>query len=242
MKKLSAQEIRSELRSLANLNQATKLAWFFKTAKGEYGEGDKFLGIKVPVLRTIAREYAALPLSEIEKLAKSKFHEERFTAIVILTNQYKKAKSTIEKKKIFDLYVKLIDSGAVNNWDLVDVSAPYIGQYLLEMRNPSDFLRKFGLKDELWRERASIMFTFAFIRAGETHVAFDVVEGFLSHKHDLIHKAAGWMLREAGKRDSSGLKSFLATHASQMPRTMLRYSIEKLSEQERRRWLSQSGD
>jgi 3-methyladenine DNA glycosylase AlkD len=239
MTQLSANQVSKELRSLANPNQAVQLEWFFKTEKGQYGEGDRFLGIKVPISRAIAKDYAALPQPEIAKLANSKFHEERFVAVVILTNQFRKLKDPSAKRELFDLYVKLIDLGAVNNWDLVDVSAPYIGEYLLEMRNPTKYLVEFGKKGNLWRERTSIMFTFPFIRAGNTEVAFEVVEKFLSHPHDLIHKAAGWMLREAGKRDSSGLRNFLKAHASNMPRTMLRYSIEKMSEQERKRWLNQ---
>lgn len=235
----TAKQVSSELRSLANPKQAVNLSWFFKTGKGEYGEGDVFLGIKVPQSRTVAKKFATLPLSEIEKLSKSKYHEERFTALVILVNQFKKAKGDAEQKALFDFYVKLIDQGAVNNWDLVDVSAPYIGEYLFTISDPIKFLLQFAKRKGLWHERTSIMFTFPFIRVGNTEVAFQVVEKFLAHEHDLIHKASGWMLREAGKRSVRELRGFLAAHAAQMPRTMLRYAIEKLPEQERKRWLSQ---
>jgi 3-methyladenine DNA glycosylase AlkD len=240
MIQLTAKQVSAELRAVANPKQAANLSWFFKTGKGEYGEGDVFLGIKVPQSRLVARKYSALPVSEIEKLSKSKYHEERFTAIVILVNQFKKAKTESEQKKLFNFYVKLIDQGAVNNWDLVDVSAPYMGEYLFSLPDPTKYLLKFGKKGYLWRERVSIMFTFPYIRIGNTEVAFQVVEKFLKHEHDLIHKAAGWMLREAGKRSVTGLRTFLSAHSSTMPRTMLRYAIEKLPEQERKRWLSQT--
>jgi 3-methyladenine DNA glycosylase AlkD len=157
---------------------------------------------------------------------------------VILVNQFKKAKTQAEKKSLFDFYVKLVDQGSVNNWDLVDVSAPYFGEYLFTKSNPTKYLLQFGKRGHLWRERVAIMFTFPFIRVGNTEVAFEVVEKYLHHEHDLIHKASGWMLREAGKRSVSQLRSFLSAHAADMPRTMLRYAIEKLPEQERKRWLS----
>lgn len=235
----SAKQVSSELRSLANPQQAANLSWFFKTGKGQYGEGDVFLGIKVPESRAVARRFANLSLAEIEKLSKSKYHEERFTAIVILVNQFKKAMTETEQKRLFDFYVKLVDSGAVNNWDLVDVSAPYFGEFLFNKSDPTKFILQFGKSGNLWRERASIMFTFPFIRVGNTEIAFEIVEKYLKHNHDLIHKAAGWMLREAGKRSGTGLRSFLSVHVTVMPRTMLRYAIEKLPEQERKRWLNQ---
>ncbi len=238
MSQPTAKQVSAELRTLANPKQAANLSWFFKTSKGEYGEGDVFLGIKVPQSRTVAKKFASLSLSEIEKLSKSKYHEERFTAIVILVNQFKKAKTEAEQKSLFDFYVKLVDQGSVNNWDLVDVSAPYFGEYLFTKSNPTKYLLQFGKRGHLWRERVAIMFTFPFIRVGNTEVAFEVVEKYLHHEHDLIHKASGWMLREAGKRSVSQLRSFLSAHAADMPRTMLRYAIEKLPEQERKRWLS----
>lgn len=150
----------------------------------------------------------------------------------------RKAKTTIARKEIFDFYMKLVGDNLVNNWDLVDASAPYIGQYLLETQNPLAYLKKLGRSKNLWTQRVSIMFLFPFTRTGKTNLTFELTKDFLDHPHDLIHKAAGWMLREAGKRDVAGLRGFLSIHAAKMPRTMLRYSIEKLSEKERKKWMS----
>lgn len=240
MTQLLAKQVSEELRKIADKKTAETLSWFFKTGKGEYGEGDKFLGVKVPQSRTIAKKYSALSLTEIEKLAKSKFHEERFTATVILVNQFKKSRKAEERKKLFDFYLKLINSGAVNNWDLIDVSAPYLGEYLLDSKEPIMFLEKLAKSKNLWNQRAAIMFTWAFIREHDLQPTFTITQLHLKHPHDLIHKACGWMLREAGKRDLSALRLFLTEHSAIMPRTMLRYSIEKLSETERKKWLSQS--
>lgn len=240
MTQLLAKQVSEELRRIADKKAAETLSWFFKTGKGEYGEGDKFLGVKVPQSRAIAKKYAALSLTEIEKLAQSKFHEERFTATIILVNQFKKSKKPDERKKLFDFYLNLINSGAVNNWDLIDVSAPYLGEYLLDAKDPLLFLNKLAKSKNLWNQRAAIMFTWAFIREHDLEPTFTITQLHLKHPHDLIHKACGWMLREAGKRDLSALRSFLTEHSATMPRTMLRYTIEKLSETERKKWLSQS--
>ena len=238
MAQLLAKQVSQDLRKLADKEVAKNLSWFFKTGKGEYGEGDKFLGIKVPQSRTISKKYDALPLTEIEKLAKSVYHEERFTAVVILVNQFKRQKSDADKKKYLDFYLKLINAGSVNNWDLIDVSAPYLGSYLLDMPNPLALLKKLAKSKNLWNQRASIMLTWPLIRKGSLNETFEIVRGFLTHRHDLIHKACGWMLREAGKRSITELRQFLDSHADVMPRTMLRYAIEKMGEAERKKWLN----
>lgn len=234
---LKARQVSSDLRKLADKEIARNLSWYFKTGKGEYGEGDKFLGIKVPQLRSIARNYADLSLTEIANLSKSIYHEERFTAVVILVNQYKKLKDNQAKKTYFDFYLKLVASGSLNNWDLIDVSAPYLGEYLLEFPDRRELLQKLARSRNLWNQRSSIMLTWPFIRSGKFEFTFEIVEELLNHRHDLIHKAAGWMLREIGKRDPIALRGFLKRHASTMPRVMLRYAIERMPERERKTWL-----
>lgn len=233
----TAFDVSRELAKLANPHLAEKQLHFYQTQKGGYGEGDRFLGIRVPDSRRVAAGYSELSLIELRKLAKSHFHEERFVALVILNNKFKRSKNTSNRKEIFDFYAQLVDSDLVNNWDLVDASAPYIGQYLLETKKPLDYLKKLANSKSLWKQRVSIMFLFPFIRNDSPGIAFEFVREFLDHPHDLIHKAAGWMLREAGMRDLAGLREFLSSYATSMPRTMLRYSIEKLSEKERKKWL-----
>lgn len=235
---MQAKQVSQALRKLADKEVAKNLSWFFKTGKGEYGEGDKFLGIKVPQSREVAKKYAALTFTEIAELAKSKYHEERFTAVVILVNQFKKQKTEADKKRYFDFYLKLINTGAVNNWDLIDVSAPYLGAYLLDKDDALTFLVKLSKSKNLWNQRAAIMLTWPMIRRGTLEATFTITEKFLKHPHDLIHKACGWMLREAGKRNIKDLRVFLSSHAATMPRTMLRYAIEKMPEVERKQWLS----
>lgn len=239
MTQLQAKQVSQALRKLANKEVAKTHSSFFKTGKGEYGEGDKFLGIKVPQSRDVAKKFAALPLGEIAELAKSEYHEERFTAVVIFVNQFKKQKTESDKKKYFDFYLKLINSGSVNNWDLIDVSAPYLGAYLLDKGDALDFLLKLSKSKNLWNQRAAIMLTWPMIRKGVLEPTFTITEKFLEHPHDLIHKACGWMLREAGKRSIQELRDFLSAHAETMPRTMLRYAIERMTETERKKWLSQ---
>jgi 3-methyladenine DNA glycosylase AlkD len=157
-----------------------------------------------------------------------------------LTLQYKSAKERAEKKKLFDLYMKAMTAGYVNNWDLVDVTAPIIGEYLIDTDDPYVLLYKLSKSKSLWQRRVSIVFTFAFIRAGDIEPTFEISEKLLHDKHDLIHKAVGWALREAGKLNGIALRNFLTAHSHEMPRTMLRYSIEKFSERERKKWLLES--
>ena len=230
----------SQLKALANPSRAFGLQKFFQTAKGQYGEGDIFLGLTVPEVRTIAIKYKKLPLNEIEKLTSSDFHEFRVCGLVILTLQFKVSKERSEQKKIFNFYMKQAKAGYVNNWDLVDVTAPIIGAYLVGENDPYPLLEKLARSKSLWDRRLAIIFTFAFIRAGELDPTIEISQRLLKDEHDLIHKAVGWMLREVGKRDIQILRAFLNENAQQMPRTMLRYAIEKMSEVERKKWLINS--
>jgi len=237
---MSAILVKKELQALANRGKAHDLQKFFQTAPGQYGEGDIFLGLAVPQVREIAKKYKDLSLQQVEILTRSEFHEVRLCGLVILTIQYKGTKERKEKKKIFDLYMKALYAGGINNWDLVDVTAPIIGAYLIDAKDPFRLLFKLAKSKSLWQRRASIVFTFAFIRAGEIEPTFEMAEKLLDDEHDLIHKAVGWALREAGKLNGIALRDFLLEHSHEMPRTMLRYSIEKFPEKERKKWLLDS--
>jgi 3-methyladenine DNA glycosylase AlkD len=237
---MSATQVQKEIQALANRGRARDLQKFFQTAPGQYGEGDVFLGLTVPQVRSIAREYKGISLREIEVLIRSEFHEVRLCGLVILTLQYKATKERKEKKKLFDLYMKSMTAGCINNWDLVDVTAPIIGEFLIDSEDPYILLNKLAKSKSLWQRRVSIVFTFAFIRAGDIEPTFLMAEKLLGDKHDLIHKAVGWALREAGKLNGKELRGFLSNHSHEMPRTMLRYSIEKFSERERKQWLIDS--
>ena len=228
----------NELKALANPSRAFGLQKFFQTAKGQYGEGDVFLGLTVPEVRKVAAKYKNLSFQEIEKLTSSRFHEFRLCGLVILTLQFKSNKEPLEQQKVFNFYMRQAKAGYVNNWDLVDVTAPILGNYLVGQKDPYPFLEKLARSKSLWERRLAIIFTFAFIRAGELDPTIEISQKLLKDEQDLIHKAVGWMLREVGKQDGQLLRTFLSANASQMPRTMLRYSIEKFSESERRKWLS----
>jgi len=237
---MSATQVVKEIQALSNRGRAHDLQKFFQTAPGQYGEGDFFLGLTVPQVRTVAKEYKAISLDEIDLLVRSKFHEVRLCGLVILTLQYKAAKERKTRKKLFDLYMKAMTDGYINNWDLVDVTAPIIGEYLIDSDDPYLLLYKLAKSKSLWQRRVSMVFTFAFIRSGDIEPTFEMAEKLLHDKHDLIHKAVGWALREAGKLNGIALRNFLAAHSHEMPRTMLRYSIEKFSERERKKWLLES--
>jgi 3-methyladenine DNA glycosylase AlkD len=235
---MSAARVTKAIQSLASPTQARHLQRFFKTSKGEYGYGDVFLGLTVPQIRKIANEYKDLTLPQIDKLMASKFHEVRFSGLVILTLQFKSSSESIVHKKIFDFYLKQVKAERVNNWDLVDVSAPIIGQYLIGLGSSNQLLLKLARSKSLWQRRVAIVFTFAFIREGIPQPTVVVAQELLYDDQDLIHKATGWMLREMGKRNPIELRKFLERHVSVMPRTMLRYAIEKFSETERKKWLA----
>lgn len=226
-------KIKSELKKLSNKDKAKVYAWFFKTGKGEYGEGDKFLGITVPKQRKVAKNFLDLSLREIKELLESPIHEHRFTALEILVMQFEKG-SEKEKKLIANFYLK--NAKLANNWDLVDTSAPYIlGEYFKD-KNKS-VLYKLARSKNLWEKRIAIVSTFAFIKQNDLGDTFKISEMLLNDKNDLIHKAVGWMLREAGKKDKQKLLKFLDKNGKKMPRTTLRYSIEKFSKKERIRCL-----
>ena len=230
----------ADLRAFAKKGRTSDLARFYKTAPGEYGEGDLFLGGTVPQTRSVAKKYQNLELKEVEKLFTSPFHEARLCAAIILNLQFKLTKTSQERKKIFDFYLKQVRAERVNNWDIVDVSAPWMGVYLVEVEDPIPLLIKLSRSKSLWQRRVSIILTFALIRAGDLEPTIIIAQSLLKDDQDLIHKAVGWMLRELGKKDVMMLRRFLSEHAHEMPRTMLRYSIEKLPERERKKWLAES--
>jgi 3-methyladenine DNA glycosylase AlkD len=237
---VSAKIALEDLKSFSKKARVSDLARFYKTAPGEYGEGDLFLGGSVPQTRSVAKKHQNLELREVEKLFNSQFHEARLCAAIILNLQFKSAKKTLERKRIFDFYLKQVRAGRVNNWDIVDVSAPWMGVYLTEVEDPMPLLIKLSKSKSLWQRRVSIMLTFALIRNGNLEPTIIVSKALLEDDQDLIHKAVGWMLRELGKKDIRLLRKFLTDHSHQMPRTMLRYSIEKLPERERKNWLDAS--
>ncbi len=232
------EEIRKDIRSFARPAHAIDLAWFYKTGPGEYGEGDKFLGVKVPETRLVAREFKNADWETIWELGQSEYHEDRLCAVVILTNQYEKAKDPAARKDLFAKYLSLYDIGCINNWDLVDVSANRFGKELIGDPKAIEFLLKRAKSKNLWIQRSAVILTFPMIAQFDMAPTIAVCEELLNHPHDLIHKAVGWSLREMGKKDLRALRDFLEQHAATMPRTALRYAIEKLSEKDRQDWLS----
>jgi 3-methyladenine DNA glycosylase AlkD len=230
-----AERVVSALNDAADPAKARVLAGFFKTGKGHYGEGDVFIGVTVPMQRVIAKRFHDLSLDDIEALLARPVHEERLTALLILVSQFEKAKDPRSRKRIFDFYRAHLSR--VNNWDLVDLSAPSIaGKYLLD-RDPAPLFR-LAKSSHLWSRRVGIVATFAFIQEGRFDETLRIAEMLLSDPHDLLHKAVGWMLREVGKRDEAALLNFLESHAERMPRTMLRYAIERLAEKKRKDFLA----
>jgi 3-methyladenine DNA glycosylase AlkD len=229
-----ANDLQTRLRSLGNPSDAVFLARFFKTGPGQYGEGDSFIGVRVPVIRKVAREFKGMPLAEVECLLHSEIHEERMAALAILVMQATKADAKT-KKAIYELY--LANTQFINNWDLVDLSAPQIvGVYLADKsRKP---LHRLATSSRLWDRRISILATFHFIRMGDFADTLKLAELLLGDREDLMHKAVGWMLREVGKRDVTVLEAFLHLHCRVMPRTMLRYALEKFSERKRREYMA----
>lgn len=230
---MKAKDLQKELRKLGTAERAKASLWFFKTGPGEYGEGDIFYGVSVPAQRQLARKYKKLSLQEIEKLLNSKYHEDRLTALFILVLKYKNA-DTEEKEKIAVFYLKNKDF--VNNWDLVDSSAPYIlGDYLMERDRKIIYM--LAKSPNLWDRRISVITTAWFIREEQYADTLNISEILLRDKEDLIHKAVGWMLREAGKKSMETEEKFLKKYSKEMPRTMLRYAIEKFPEEKRLKYL-----
>jgi len=232
---MKSNNVKKYLRKAADKKKAIILARFFKTGKGDYGEGDVFLGVVVPQQRKIAAKFAELPLKEIKELLKSKIHEERLTGLIILVNQYKKSlKDEVLREQTFRFYVKNIFT--VNNWDLVDLSCrDIIGEHLITHQRK--ILYQFAKSQDMWKRRIAIVSTWAFIRKNDFNDTLRLAETLFNDKRDLIHKAVGWMLREVGKKDERVLRQFLDKNASKMPRVMLRYSIERLPENKRRKYL-----
>jgi 3-methyladenine DNA glycosylase AlkD len=224
---------RRRLRTFADRRRAIFVQRFFKTGAGEYGEGDRFLGLTVPHLREVAREFRSLSLADLRRLLASRWHEERLLALVILVDRYARA-GDAERKAIYRLYIASTDR--INNWDLVDASAPQIVGAHLARRSRAPLYRLVKSKS-VWERRIAIMATFHFIRLGEFEDSLALTAALLDDKHDLIHKAAGWMLREIGKRDRAVEEAFLRKHAAKMPRTMLRYAIERFPPAVRRRYM-----
>jgi len=229
----TADAVKAHLLDLANPATAAILQRFFKTAPGQYGAGDLFHGIKVPVLRQAAKRFVALPLDQVQVLLDSPIHEERLVALVILCLRFPKADAA-QRKAIYRLY--LANTARINNWDLVDVSAEHVvGAYLADKdRTP---LLRLAKSKVLWERRIAIVATFHFLRRGELGPTLEIAERLVNDAHDLIHKAVGWLLREVGKRDRAALEAFLARHCATMPRTALRYAIERFDPPTRRRYL-----
>ena len=223
--------LEKELKIKANLEKAKILQRFFKTGPGEYGEGDVFLGIVVPEIRKLVKKYSNLKIKEIIKLLHSKIHEERLTALLIMVNKFQVEE---DKEKIYNLYLK--NTKYINNWDLVDLSAgKIIGDYLLN--KPKSILYKLAKSKSIWERRISIIATFNFIKNNKFTETLKISKILLNDEHDLIHKAVGWMLREIGKKDLKIEESFLRKYCKKMPRTMLRYAIEKFPEKKRKQYL-----
>lgn len=238
---MNANDVKKSVRDLKDSAKAKIMQGFFKTGKGEYGEGDIFLGLTVPQSRTVAKRYKGLPLGEVSKLLHSPFHEERLIALLILVEQFSKADEGT-RRKIYEFYLK--NTKYINNWDLVDLSADKIvGAYLSD--KPRGVLYKLAKSKSLWERRIAVLATFYFIKNNEFSETLKIAKVLVRDEpilqaqggHDLIHKAVGWMLREIGKRSLSTEEKFLKEHYKEMPRTMLRYAIERFPEAKRQRYL-----
>jgi 3-methyladenine DNA glycosylase AlkD len=226
--------IQRDLRAAADPVKAAFFPKFFKAGKGEYAEGDQFLGLSVPQVRSIMKQYANLPLDDIHALLQSKWHEERLAGFLLLVLQYERGNDS-DRVSVVRFYTEHLDYA--NNWDLVDASAyKILGRHLLGTKDPA-ILDRLAASGHLWRERTAVVATYAFIREGDFSHTFRLAEGFLCHPHDLMHKATGWMLREVGKRNKTALCAFLDKNAVCMPRTMLRYAIERFPESLRQHYL-----
>lgn len=230
---MTAQDIQKRLKTLADKEHAAVSQRFFKTGPGEYGEGDVFIGIRVPVLRKLAGEYSDLPVEEIAILLRSHIHEERLLALLLLVGSFSKG-GEAARKSIYELYLK--NTGFINNWDLVDSSAEHIvGAYLMD--KSKGVLYRLAESESLWDRRISIMSTFHFIKRHEFSETLKIAKMMFFDRQDLIHKATGWMLREIGKRHLQTEEEFLKEHYKKIPRTMLRYAVERFPEEKRQHYL-----
>lgn len=231
---MTLSEIRNEIRSYANPAKAASFSRFFKTEKAEYGEAEKFLGVQVPKIRKVAEKLQRKKIEDHKSFLHSKWHEERLLAVISLSYIYKKADQKT-KHKIFKFVNNNIKG--VNNWDLVDILSPKIyGPYVLEF-DKYNLLKKHARSKNLWNRRIAIVSTFAHLRAGSVMETYEISNILLEDDHDLIHKAVGWLLREAGKRDMNKLYDYIGKNGKKMPRTMLRYAIEKVPEKKRKKIL-----
>jgi 3-methyladenine DNA glycosylase AlkD len=225
----TAADVQRALRKLASPKNAVGAARFFKCGRGEYGEGDVFIGVTVPEQRRIAKRFGTLPLRETEKLLRSRIHEDRLTALFILVHQ---SRDDAVREQIRRSYLKHLKH--VNNWDLVDSSA----EYIIGNGGGMPLLEKLAASSHLWSRRIAVIATCHDIKRGSAKATLRIAERLVADDHDLIHKAVGWMLREVGKRvDREALRGFLSRHAARMPRTMLRYAIEHLPQPEREKWM-----
>lgn len=230
-----ASQITSDLKALGNPDKAAHLSRFFKTGKGQYGEGDLFIGVTVPEQRNVVKKYQTADLETLEKLICSPFHEIRLTAILILLSKYEKEKETEVRKTYVDFYIT--HTPYINNWDLVDLSCyKLLGHWLAD--KDRNILYEWAVCDDLWKQRISIVSCMHFIRKGDFHDCLAISDLLIHHPHDLIHKAVGWLLRETGKKDRAVLTGFLNNRYKTMPRTMLRYAIEHFPETERKKYLN----
>lgn len=231
-----ATAIIQRLESFVNEEKREFLPHFFKTGKGEYGEGDKFLGIVVPNIRKVAKEYRGTSLETVGELLLSPWHEVRMFGLLLLVDAFKRGGEE-QRREIFSYY--LAHTSGINNWDLVDLSAPYIvGAYLLdEGRMERQVLYRLANSDNLWEQRIAVVSTITLIRNNEFDETLKLAQLLMNHPHDLMHKAIGWMLREVGKKNETVLRSFLDAHGLEMPRTMLRYAIERFDENVRQYYL-----
>ena len=233
---LKTRDVKKSLKKLSNPEHAAVSQRFFKTGPGEYGEGDIFIGIRVPVLRKLASEFKDLPVSEVKILLQSPIHEERLLAILLFIHIFKNRADGVQKD-IYELYLKSTEF--INNWDLVDASADHIvGTYLRDKSKRP--LYRLAKSKNLWERRIAIMATFHFVKRHDFSETLKISNMLVCDRHDLIHKATGWMLREIGKRDLKAEETFLKEHYKKIPRTMLRYAIEKFPEEKRQRYLKGS--
>jgi 3-methyladenine DNA glycosylase AlkD len=227
-------KVQKVIREFKDVKYSEKCKRFFKTEKGEYGYGDLFLGVKSPVIRQLAKDNTEICFSNVKKLVKSKYHEERLLGLIILVNKYKKAKTIDAQEEIFQIYISHFKY--INNWDLVDVTCPHIiGKHLMD--RDRSILYTWAKSDDLWTKRIAMITNWWFVRNGDLKEVFKISKILLNDEHDLIHKAVGWMLREAGKKDIIKTENFLMKYYKSMPRTMLRYAIEKFPENKRQNYL-----
>lgn len=231
---ITTRHIKDELATLGNPAKAAHLSGFFKTGKGQYGEGDLFIGVTVPEQRNVAKKYQDADFSVLEELIRSPFHEERLTALLILEHQFTKHKKDEERQRHIDFYIS--HTNYINNWDLVDLSCyKILGKWLAD--KDRGLLYEWAAEDHLWRQRIAIVTCMYFVRQGDFQDCMAISDLLLNHPHDLIHKAVGWLLREIGKKDKKTLTDFLHSRYQRMPRTMLRYAIEHFPEEERKKYL-----